>query len=208
MYGYQSSLRRNVQNQLSADHEEDNFDWTAELEINKQTLQIKATIDNVWLILENDPNLRGKFALNEFAGRGEVLGDLPWNTSKKRRAWSDNDNQGLYWYFEKTYRITGNSKIDAALSLHSERHKFNDVTKFLASLSWDGRARLDTLLIDYLGAEDTPYVRAVTRKAFAAAVARAIEPGCKYDTMLILTGPQGIGKSTLLDKMYLRGQRG
>ena len=183
------------------EHEDSNFDWTAELEINKQTLQIKATIDNIWLILENDPNLRGKFALNEFAGRGEVLGDLPWNPSKKRRAWSDNDNQGLYWYFEKTYRITGNSKIDGALSLHSEQHKFNDVKTFLTSLRWDGHPRLDTLLIDYLGAEDTPYVRAVTRKAFTAAVARAMEPGCKYDTMLILAGPQGIGKSTLLDKM-------
>lgn len=181
--------------------EGDNFAWTSELEINKQTLQIKATIDNIWLILENDPNLRGKFALNEFAGRGEVLGSLPWNPSEKRRAWSDNDNQGLYWYFEKTYSITSNSKVDAALSLHSERHKFNDVTKFLASLSWDGQPRLDTLLIDYLGAQNTPYVRAVTRKAFTAAVARAMIPGCKYDTMLILAGPQGIGKSTLLDKM-------
>ena len=183
------------------DHEGDTFNWTSELEINKQTLQIKATIDNIWLILENDPNLRGKFALNEFAGRGEVLGDLPWNTSKKRRAWSDNDNQGLYWYFEKTYSITSNSKVDAALSLHSERHKFNDVKTFLTSLKWDRQPRLDTLLIDYLGAEDTPYVRTVTRKAFTAAVARVMEPGCKYDTMLILVGPQGIGKSTLLDKM-------
>jgi predicted P-loop ATPase len=55
--------------------------------------------------------------------------------------------------------------------------------------------------VDYLGAADTPYTRAVTRKAFTAAVARAMEPGCKYDNMLILSGPQGIGKSTLLDKM-------
>lgn len=179
-------------------HEEENFNWTAELEINKKTLQIKA---NIWLILENDPNLRDKFALNEFSGRGEVLGVLPWDSSKKRRAWTDKDNQGLYWYFEKTYQITGNSKIDGALSLHSERHKFNDVKTFLNSLRWDRQQRLDTLLIDYLGAEDTPYVRAVTRKAFTAAVARAMEPGCKYDTMLILVEPQGIGKSTLLDKM-------
>lgn len=126
---------------------------------------------------------------------------MPWNPSKKRRAWADNDNQGLYWYFEKTYRITGNGKIDGALSLHSEQHKFNDVKKFLTSLKWDGQPRLDTMLVDYLGAIDTPYVRAVTRKAFTAAVARAMEPGCKYDTMLILAGPQGIGKSTLLDKM-------
>ena len=70
----------------------DLLDWTAELELNKQTGTIKATIDNVWLILENDPNLRGKFALNEFAGRGEILGDLPWSSFIKRRAWTDNDN--------------------------------------------------------------------------------------------------------------------
>lgn len=61
--------------------------------------------------------------------------------------------------------------------------------------------RLDTLFIDYLGAADTPYTRAVTRKAFTAAVTRAMIPGSKYDNMLILAGPQGLGKSTLLDKM-------
>ena len=181
--------------------EGENFDWTTELELNSKSGDLKATIDNIWIILENDPNLRGKFALNEFAGRGEVLGDLPWSSFKKRRAWSDNDNHGLYWYFEKVYKITGNGKIDGALSLHSDRHKFNDVKDFLLSLHWDGVPRLDALFIDYLGASDSPYVRAVTRKAFTAAVARAMDPGCKYDTMLVLSGPQGIGKSTLLDKM-------
>ena len=175
--------------------------WAAKLELNSQTGAIRATIDNIWLILENDPNLRNKFALNEFTGRGEILGDLPWSPFEKRRAWADNDNQGLYWYFEKVYRITGNGKIDGALSLHSEKHKFNDVRNYLDTLHWDGVPRLDTLLVDYLGAADIPYVRAVTRKAFTAAVARAMEPGCKYDVMLILAGPQGIGKSTLLDKM-------
>lgn len=181
--------------------EDEGLEWSSELELNKQTGTIKATIDNIWLILENDPNLRGKFALNEFAGRGEILGDLPWCGFEKRRAWADHDNQGLYWYFEKVYGITGNGKIDGALSLHSEKHKFNDVRNYLISRQWDGVPRLDTLFIDYLGAKDTPYTRAVTRKAFTAAVARALDPGCKYDTMLILTGPQGIGKSTLLDKM-------
>lgn len=66
---------------------------------------------------------------------------------------------------------------------------------------WDKVPRLDTLFIDYLGAKDTAYNRAITRKAFTAAVARAMTPGCKYDNMVILSGPQGIGKSTLLDKM-------
>ena len=117
--------------------------------------------------------------------------------------WDDNDNQGLYWYLEKVYKITGNGKIDGALSLHSNRFAFNDVQDYLGTLKgqWDGTPRLDTLFVDYLGAKDTAYTRAVTRKAFVAAVARAINPGCKFDNMVILAGPQGLGKSTLLDKM-------
>lgn len=175
--------------------------WVNQLTLNKQTGEIKGTIDNVWLILENDPNLKGKFALNEFAGRGEVLGALPWEKNDKRRLWDDNDNQGLYWYLEKYYSLTGNGKIDGALSLHSVKHSFNEVRDYLGSLQWDGTPRLDTLFIDYLGAADDHYTRTVTRKAFTAAVCRAMCPGCKYDTMIILSGAQGLGKSTLLDKM-------
>nr|WP_305146784.1 virulence-associated E family protein [Blautia marasmi] len=61
--------------------------------------------------------------------------------------------------------------------------------------------RLDTLLIDYLGAEDTDYVRKVTRKTLCAAITRVMHPGCKFDTVLVLCGPQGIGKSTLISKI-------
>ncbi len=175
--------------------------WISQLSLNKQTGQIKATINNVCVILENDPNLKGKFALNEFAGRGEVLGALPWPNMGLRRLWDDNDNQGLYGYLEQYYNLTGNGKIDGALSLHSVKHRFNEVKDYLGALVWDGAPRLDTLFIDYLGATDDLYTRTVTRKAFTAAVERAMCPGCKYDTMVILSGPQGIGKSTLLDKM-------
>ena len=61
--------------------------------------------------------------------------------------------------------------------------------------------RLERLIIDYVGAEDTPLNRAMTRKHFAAAVARVMAPGCKYDYCLILTGAEGIGKSTLFSVM-------
>ena len=177
--------------------------WMMLLEKNAQTGAVKATIDNVRIILEHDPLLKGKFALNQFANRGEVLGSLPWDKREKRRLWDDNDNQGLYWYLERVYKISGNGKVDGALSLHSNAHAFNDVKDYLKGLQgkWDGVPRLDSLFIDYLGAKDTAYNRAVTRKAFTAAVARAMTPGCKYDNMVILAGPQGIGKSTLLDKM-------
>ena len=178
----------------------DDMSWMEKLE-RTQTGAIKSTIDNLLLILNGDPHLKGRFALNLFAGYGEVLNALPWNASPARRRWSDTDNNGLYWYMERTWGITGRGNIDSALDIHASVHAFNDVQDYLNGLVWDGTERLDTLFIDYLGAEDCEYNRAVTRKIFTAAVARAMTPGVKFDNMLILCGDQGVGKSTLLDKL-------
>ena len=174
--------------------------WMVKLQVTQKG-DIKPTIDNIRIIMENDPLLKGKFALNKFAGRGEVLGPLPWELGGNRRLWSDTDNNGIYWYLEKRYNITKRGNIDAALDVHAATHAFNEVQDYINGLSWDGTPRLDTLFIDFLGAEDNEYNRAVCRKAFTAAIARAMEPGCKYDNMLILCGKQGLGKSTILDRM-------
>ena len=80
---------------------------------------------------------------------------------------------------EKVYNISKRANIDAALDLHAATHSFNEVQNYLGGLSWDGKPRLDSLFIDYLGAEDNEYNRAVCRKAFTAAVARAMQPGVK-----------------------------
>ena len=178
-------------------------DWMQKLDLNQKTGAVKPTIDNILIILDNDPLLKGKFALNQFAGRGEILGKLPWSNDGDRRLWSDTDSNGLYWYLEKAYQITGRGNIDAALDIHASIHAFNEVQDYLQGLMWDGIPRLDTLFIDYLGAEDDAagYCRTVCRKSFVAAVTRAMSPGCKFDNMLILCGPQGIGKSTILDRM-------
>lgn len=188
---------------VEATNDADAVNWMQKLQCNPQTGAIKSTIDNVIIILDNDPMLKGKFALNQFAGRGEILGTIPWSKDGTRRLWSDTDSNGLYWYLEKAYNITGRGNIDAALDIHAATHAFNEVQNYINRLSWDGVPRLDTLFIDYLGAEDDPvgYCRAVCRKAFTAAIARAMTPGSKYDCMLILCGSQGLGKSTLLDRM-------
>lgn len=177
--------------------------WQLMLKRNHQTGEVKNTLDNIVLILEHDPRIRGKFACNEFTGRGEVIDTLPWskNGRETNRMWTDTDSNFMYWWMEQTWGITGHGNIDSALDIHASLHAFNPVTDYLTRLKWDGQPRLDTLFIDYLGAEDNEYVRAVTRKCFVAAVARALDPGCKYDNMVILCGPQGIGKSTLLKTM-------
>ncbi len=179
----------------------DPANWEQTLDFHPKTGKAKPTIDNIRIIMDNDPELKGKFALNKFAGRGEVLGSLPWEKDAKRRLWSDTDLSGLYWYIEKRHAISNRGCIDAALDIHAATHAFNEVQDYIKRLSWDGTPRLDTLFIDYLGAEDSAYNRAVCRKSFTAAVARAMSPGCKYDNMLILCGKQGLGKSTILDKM-------
>ena len=172
--------------------------WMARLQISPTTGAIAKTMDNICIILENDPLLKGKFGLDEFANRGIVLGALPWDERAERRVWSDTDDAGVQWYIEKVYGITSKEKILNAVALISFKNRFNDVQDYLKSLKWDGVPRLDTLLIEYLGAEDNAYTRQVARKSLTAAVARAMQPGVKYDCMPILTGPQGIGKSTFL----------
>lgn len=176
---------------------EDNRDWVQQMTYGRNGLPEK-TIDNVLVILRNDPNLRGKITLDEFSARGMATGALPWDSRTGQRVWSDNDDAGTQWYVERIHGITGKEKVLNALSLYANENRYNSVQDYLAGLHWDGVKRLDTLLIDYLGAEDTAYTRAVMRKSLAAAVARAMEPGIKYDTMPILAGPQGIGKSTFL----------
>jgi predicted P-loop ATPase len=77
-------------------------------------------------------------------------------------------------------------------------HRFDPVRDYLDGLVWDGQKRLDTWLVKYCGAADTPLNRAIGRKMLVAGVRRVRSPGCKFDHMAIFEGPQGIGKSTVL----------
>lgn len=160
--------------------------------------KIAKTINNAVLVLENDPLLKGKIVTDEFSGCGLVIGKVPWSMEAGRHRWRDSDDAGYYNYMELFYGITGREKLDNALLIVGRQNRINDVKEYLKGLKWDGIKRLDTLLPDYLGAEDNAYVRAVMRKALCAAVARAVTGGVKYDYMPIFAGPQGIGKSTFL----------
>ena len=178
--------------------EENDFTWITKLKKNSITGAPAKTTNNLIIILENDPLLKGEIAFDEFANRAVVMGNVPWDKNTEKRQWGDIDDKGVRWYVENTYEIVSPSKVDDALGLCANNHSFNQLKEYLTKLEWDGVKRLDTLLTDYLGAKDSIYTRAVIRKSLVAAVARAMTPGCKYDYMPILAGPQGIGKSTFL----------
>jgi len=83
-----------------------------------------------------------------------------------------------------------------AIDAHAAEHPFHPVRHYLDGLVWDGAARIETWLPQYLGAEDSAYSRAVGKMFLIAMVARIFKPGCKADYMLILEGLQGARKST------------
>ena len=172
----------------------DSENWQMVLELDKQG-KVKDTLTNIANIIRFDTNLQS-IVYNEFKSMVDVIGELPWK--QVRPGWGDADLACAKVYFERVYGIWSPAKFkDALLAVVSAERLYHPIKKYFDTLLWDQTERIDTLLIDYLGAEDTAFTRAVTRKTLCAAVARVYEPGIKFDSILVLNGPQGVGKSTL-----------
>ena len=175
-------------------------DWKAKLRFNEKG-GLAQTIENVVLILQNDTRLAGCLAFDEMNHNIVVKSSLPWRTVNGLSQWVDTDDAALRYFLERVYGLSGKDRIFDAVNVVALKSSFHPVRDYLNSCTWDGVPRVDTLLIDYLGAEDSAYTRAVTRKALVAAVARIYRPGIKFDYMLTIQGKQGIGKSTLFAKL-------
>lgn len=193
------SVKAQLVSDAAADFDDvQDTEWTAKLVFDKNG-NLSPTIDNIVLVLENDPRLAGCIGYDEMEHTVSAIALPPWRESTG--TWSDSDDSFLRHLLEKSYGVSSRDKIFDAVQIVAMNHKFHPVRDYLDTCEWDGLARLDTLLVDYLGAEDTPYTRAVTRKTLAAAVARVLDPGCKFDYMLTLRGCQGLGKSRLLRRL-------
>ena len=175
-------------------------DWREKLKFTEKGA-LAQTIENAVIILRHDPQLKDCLAYNEMDHNIVSLQSLPWREIKGASQWGDTDDAALRFYMERVYGMTGKDRIFDAVNVVAQERSFHPVRDYLDSCEWDGVKRVDTLLIDYLGAEDSAYTRAVTRKTLAAAVARIYRPGCKFDYMLTLRGRQGLGKSALIGKL-------
>lgn len=186
-------LAEERQKTAAEEFSEPDGDWQGRLDIDRQG-RVKDTLTNIALIIKHDPNLQN-IVYNEFKDTIDVIGELPWTQVKP--GWNDSDLANAKVYFERVYGIWSPTKFkDALLAVVSSDRVYHPIKKYFSRLKWDGKERIDTLLIDYFGAADTPYTRAVIRKTLVAAVARIFEPGKKFDSILVLNGPQGMGKST------------
>jgi len=173
-------------------------DWRKQLKYMTRSSVLENSVWNLNLILNNDPDFAG-FAYNELANRIQVTGKLPWERPEGNLFWRDADTAQVKSLIDARYLPFSSRNHDVAFMKAADDRHFHPIRDYLDALPpWDGVTRVEDLFITYLKADNTTYVRAVTRKTFAAAVARIYRPGVKFDCVPVLDGEQGIGKSSIV----------
>ena len=160
------------------------------------------SVDNCSLIFREDPALQG-IKHDLLADDIKIDPNIPVPWDREPGPWRDLDDSQLYTYIAQTYQVEfARQYVLDQLGLKANAGRYHPIKQYLENLpAWDGQPRAETLLIDYLGAEDNVYTREATKKILLAAVRRIYEPGCKFDNMLVISGPPGTGKSTLISKL-------
>lgn len=167
---------------------------------------IKPETINVLNILRSPLTPEGKYnpchdlvRLNEFSNKIELTKAPPWPRKEGATTWIDDDDRHFQIFIARNYgceiqlkRIFGGTRVAAS---YKSYHPLRD---YLEELLWDGTERIDTWLIDYAGAEDNIYTRAVGKNCLVSAIARIMTPGCQVDSMLVLEGDQGTGKTSIV----------
>ena len=181
--------------------EKDDKDWRTKLEIKKDG-SILPNARNALIILMYDSHLQS-IRLNTMTGMIEADVDaLPWK--RDFIFWQNTDSDQLYMWIANNHGVQFPKEIfQMALTSVANKRRFHPIEDYLQELpEWDGQERVERLLVDYLGADDTVFNREAIRKVLLAAIARIYHPGIKFDYMLVLNGPQGIGKSTFFGRLF------
>ncbi len=119
------------------------------------------------------------------------------------RQWGASDLALIQSYFQRLWNHRfAVQTIEQAMLTEAEMRRFHPVCDWLDTLAWDGKPRLDFWLINAFACADTAYHRAAGAKFMIAAVRRVRHPGTKFDTLLVLEGAQGLGKSRCCKRLF------
>jgi hypothetical protein len=181
---------------------------------------IKSTLHNVAVLIENDPRLKGAVAQNllrqskvlrrTVATKSEIASDMLCYDLNNGTPWQDIHTDIIRCLLDspngkdkKGYGLKCSlMDIQAALNIVAERNAYHPVHEYLEGLKWDGVRRVKTMFSRYLGCDETAYSCDVGVKIMLASVVRVYEPGCKFDFAPIIEGAQGIRKSTFIKVLY------
>lgn len=176
--------------------------WIEKLSVSKKG--VETTVQNAMIIMANDKNLAG-IRFNVLTNNVELREGRPVPWRKDYGRWLNSDDEQLFIYLGKKYAEFPQRTIDASLTSASHARSFHPIKEYFESLpEWDGKKRAEYLFIDYLGADDNVYVREATALWLRAAIARVYIPGCKFDYVPVISGPAGIGKSTMMSKIGVK----
>ena len=164
--------------------------------------KIKSDVYNYKIVFEQDPNLRGLFGRDDFRQETIFLKRATWHNKNLplKDTWDDSDDAELRLYLAEHYAEMGTPQRTLDFVIRTAReNSFHAIRNFFEGLpKWDGVERAETIFIKFLGAEDTRYTREITMHFLFGAIARAFYPGCDFQSVVVLQGPQGIGKSRVL----------
>lgn len=158
-------------------------------------------VPNVLLVLEHHVAWQGVLGYDEFSQRVVKRKPAPYddNDAGADVEWTDvDDTRAAAWIARHEDWVVSSGMVAEAVNVVARGNPFHPVLEWLRSLHHDGQKRLDHWMIDHLGVADSPYVRLVSRYFLVGMCVRVLEPGCKFDTCLVLEGPQGRRKSMVL----------
>lgn len=160
---------------------------------------------NVLLSFKADDQLSIYLKHNEFSQEHELLKDIKiGNTLFKKGELHSNFDSVVKVYFESVLGVafTNQAMLDGMETFFSER-SYNPVLEYMerAAGRWDGRKRINQMLQVYLGADDNPLISKIAQMWLVGAVAKVYDPYVKFDYVLDLVGGQGVGKTSLLQKL-------
>jgi prophage ps2 protein 15 len=161
--------------------------------------------NNVLLSFKADDQLSIYLKHNEFSQEHELTKDIRiGNTFFKKGELPSNFDSVVKVYFESVLGVafSNQAMLDGMETFFSER-SYNPVMEYMekAAENWDGRKRINQMLQVYLGAEDIDLVSKIAEMWLVGAVAKVYEPCAKFDYVLDLVGGQGVGKTSLLQKL-------
>lgn len=163
-----------------------NEEWTKDLKYSGAGRAL-ATIENLKLIIDNNFDIKFN-AFNQ-------------NMTYAGQPYKNKFDSVVLSVIEKKYGVYNVQKTKTAIDIVSTKNEYHPIRDWLKSLTWDGKPRLDSLLIDYFAAKDTLFTREAIRKTLVGGVARIFEPGVEVQHILVLHGPQDIGKSYFFEML-------
>lgn len=161
---------------------------------------VKPAPGNIMTAINSDPTFENCLRYDDLFKITRVCRPVPWDEGQPYpRSWERSDTLELSKYLLQRHAFSAMpSAIDEVVDTLSKRCAIHPVRDFLKTLRWDGTPRVERWLSTYFGVTESPYSRAVGRMWLISAIARAMEPGCKVDTLLVIEGTQGVHKGQML----------